>query len=89
MNYDLNKERTETDRQGNVIRIFYEGEQIYHEYYHCFNCTWTGEIDHYSRFLENCPHCAAGRHQGGLQIEYRWDGIYKDAREQALSRDNP
>ena len=84
MTYDLDKERVETDDQDNVIRIFYEGERIFHEYWHCFDCSWIGEIDQYSRFLDNCPECGAEKGPTSLKIEEQWDGALKDARDQAV-----
>lgn len=72
-------EEAETDTQGNVIRIKNRGKIVYHKFYHCYECGWSGEIDEYGMDLNRCPNCDVPRGMNALSIEEYKDGAWEDA----------
>lgn len=73
-------EETEADDEGNIVKIKYRGDVVYHEFYQCHECGWSGGFENHGSHLENCPECEAPRGFGGLSTDVYEDGAWIDAR---------
>jgi len=85
---DPDKEEVIRDKDGQLVRVHYDDELVFHRFHECVNCSWTGEIDLFPE-ITVCPDCGSGRGEHGLQQRLWYDGIWADDRLDDLKDEVP
>jgi len=86
--HDEEAEEVIRDKEGQLVRVYYEGEEVFHRHHECGNCGWTGEIDFYPN-LKLCPDCGTPRGKHGLHRRLWYNGPWADARLDELKNKLP
>jgi hypothetical protein len=86
--YEQKKEEVIRDKDGQLVRVRYDDDIVFHRHYKCDNCGWTGEIDYYPD-LKLCPTCGTARGEHGLHRRLWYNGPWADARLDELKNDIP